>query len=1074
MDAAAYDTDDGTDIVDRVDRPARARWRKKRWMVPIAVTGALAVGLGIAWLAREELADNFIHGQLEAYGLPATYEITSIGPQTQILSNVVIGDPARPDFTAKRVVVQLHHRLGLPTIAQVHVVQPRIYGTHRNGVLSFGTLDKVIFDDTGAAPALPKMHLRVEDGRGLLESDYGKLGLKMEGEGLLDDGFEGYVAAIAPNVSFEGCTAEQVTLYGKLTSTKGAPKFSGPLRLGALDCPDQRAALANLVVDLEAQSNADFTDPRGAGRFSSGQVRYGDNNAAALTGTLRGRLGNGVAAARYTIAARGVQTPQALAAVVTAEGDILARKGFQRIELEGNVEGNGLRLGSQLVAALRTLSEGGKGTLAAPLARQIATALTSETRGSAIEGDISLRKNGDVLTVMAPRIEMRGGSGARILALSRFQFSSKAGETPVMAGNIVTGGPGLPQISGRMERSGGGNGEFRLRMAEYSAGNSSLAVPQITITQGRGGALGFTGRVLASGDLPGGMARGLDLPISGSYVPGGALAVWQQCTEVGFDELVFANLRMDRQKLTLCPPRGGAMLRYAGGEVKLAAGAPSLDLSGSLGETPIKLATGPVGFAWPGTLKAQAVDVTLGPEGTASRFTISDLDAQLGANIAGTFANADIALANVPLDVREAGGRWDYTDGRITLADVMFALHDRKEPDRFEPMAAREARLTMADNVIDALAELRHPASDRVVTTATIRHNLASGTGYANLNVGGLVFDKALQPDQLSQLALGVIANARGTVTGKGRIDWNSARVTSSGHVTTDELDFAAAFGPVKGASGTIIFTDLLNLTTAPGQKLRVASINPGIEVTDGEIEFALRDAQMLAVKGGVWPFMGGTLRLRDVDMTFGAAEERRYIFEIEGLQAAQFVQGMEIENLSATGVFDGTLPIIFDANGNGRIEGGVLVSRGPGGNVSYVGELTYQDLSPMANFAFDALKSLDYTQMQILMDGPLTGEIVTKVRFDGVKQGETAKRNFITRQLAKLPLEFRVNVRAQFYQLLSSMKSLYDPSAVRDPRELGLLTDDGERLRRSVTGDEAQSEISPEDLIPDESAIQN
>ena len=1074
MDAAAHDTDYPADAVDRVDRPARARWRKKRWMVPIAVTGALVAGLGIAWIAREELADNFIHTQLEAYGLPATYEITSIGPQTQILSNVVIGDPARPDFTAKRVIVQLHHRLGLPTIAQVHVVQPRIYGTHRNGVLSFGSLDKVIFEDTGKAPALPKMHLRVEDGRGLLETDYGSLGLKLEGKGPLDDGFDGYVAAIAPRVAIAGCEAERVTLYGRLTSNKGAPKFSGPLRLGALECHDQGAALANLVIDLEARSDADFTNPRGAGRFSSGQVRYGSNSATALTGTLRGRLGNGVAAARYTIAARGVQTSQALAAVVTAEGDILARKGFQRIELEGDIEGNGLRLGSQMVAALNTLSEGGKGTLAAPLARQMAAALTSEARGSAIEGDIRLRKNGDVLTIMAPRVEMRGGSGARILALSRFQFSSKAGEAPVLAGNIVTGGPGLPQISGRMERGGGGNAEFRLRMAEYSAGGSSLAVPQITITQGRSGALGFSGRVLASGDLPGGMARGLNMPISGSYVPGGALAMWQECTEVGFDELVFANLRMDKRKLTLCPPRGGAMLRYSGGAVKVAAGAPSLDLSGWLGETPIKLATGPVGFAWPGTLKAQAVDVTLGPEGAASRFVISNLDAQLGANIAGTFANADIALANVPLDVREAGGRWDYTDGRVTLADVMFALHDRKEPDRFEPMSAREARLTMVDNVIDAFAELRHPDSDRVVAAATIRHNLASGTGHANLDVGGLVFDKALQPDQLSQMALGVIANARGTVMGKGRIDWNSARVTSSGYATTDGLDFAAAFGPVKGATGTIEFTDLLNLTTAPGQKLQVASINPGIEVKDGEIEFTLRDAQMLAVKGGVWPFMGGTLRLRDVDMTFGAAEERRYIFEIEGLEAAQFVQGMEIENLSATGVFDGTLPIVFDANGNGRIEGGVLVSRATGGNVSYVGELTYQDLSPMANFAFDALKSLDYTQMQILMDGPLTGEIVTKVRFDGVKQGDTAKRNFITKQLAKLPLEFRVNVRAQFYQLLSSMKSLYDPAAVRDPRELGLLTDDGKRLRRTVTGEEVQTEISPEDLIPDEPAIQN
>ena len=66
----------------------------------------------------------------------------------------------------------------------------------------------------------------------------------------------------------------------------------------------------------------------------------------------------------------------------------------------------------------------------------------------------------------------------------------------------------------------------------------------------------------------------------------------------------------------------------------------------------------------------------------------------------------------------------------------------------------------------------------------------------------------------------------------------------------------------------------------------------------------------------------------------------------------------MELANLSATGTFDGQMPLEFDANG-GRITGGALVSRPPGGNISYVGELTYKDLSAMGNFAFQTLRSL-------------------------------------------------------------------------------------------------------------------
>ena len=80
----------------------------------------------------------------------------------------------------------------------------------------------------------------------------------------------------------------------------------------------------------------------------------------------------------------------------------------------------------------------------------------------------------------------------------------------------------------------------------------------------------------------------------------------------------------------------------------------------------------------------------------------------------------------------------------------------------------------------------------------------------------------------------------------------------------------------------------------------------------------------------------------------------------IEGLNAARFVERMDLANISATGTFDGAMPLVFDENG-GRIEGGSLMSRPPGGNVSYVGALTYKDLSTMANFAFDALNSIDY-----------------------------------------------------------------------------------------------------------------
>jgi hypothetical protein len=128
--------------------------------------------------------------------------------------------------------------------------------------------------------------------------------------------------------------------------------------------------------------------------------------------------------------------------------------------------------------------------------------------------------------------------------------------------------------------------------------------------------------------------------------------------------------------------------------------------------------------------------------------------------------------------------------------------------------------------------------------------------------------------------------------------------------------------------------------------------------------------------------------------------------------------------------------------------------------------------MGAIANFAFDALRSLDYDQMTVAMDGALTGEIVTRVRFDGVSQGEGAKQNFITRRIANLPIRFIVNIRAPFYQLISTIKEMYDPSSVRDPRDLGLIDDEGGVLLRETDG-LPPDPVEPDDLIPDDAVIQ-
>lgn len=1032
----------------------------------------LLAALAALWLGRERLADRLIEDYLKSAGVPATYEVDQIGPARQIIRNLVIGDPKRPDLTVERVEVGIRARFGLPDVTVVRLVRPRLFGTIMDGKLSFGALDPLVFTDSDAPFEFPTLDLQVDDGRALVEGDYGPVGISLSGSGRLRDGFAGQLAAVAPRLSAAGCAVTGASLFGRVTITDAIPRFAGPMRLKALDCTESALATGAATIELDLGTDAALKAvdgdaqvalaalrlPQGGARNVGGTVRFAWNAAKDNALTLRYDLGgNGIVGAGVTLARLGI------------EGSLRSKADLARIDIAGTVDGAGLEPGSGMERALSGAATSAQGTLAQPLLLKLRRALAVQLPGSTLAGEYDLRLRDGRIALAMPSAHVRGRTGETLLALSRVQLATGAEGLPLFSGNFTSGGPGLPQISGRMEQRGAGPTRLRLRMAPYSAGGSSIELPELALVQRGDGALGFAGSLRASGPLPGGMVQGLVLPISGNISYRGDVSVWRSCTTATFDTLRIANLSLDRRALTLCPPRGGAIVRSdGGGGLAIAAGASSLALAGRLGETPIALNSGPVGFAYPGSLIAKSVLVTLGPADSTTSFAIQDLSARIGDDVAGTFAGTDVKLAAVPLDLLGATGNWRYADGRFTITEGAFQLVDRQEVARFKPLAVGGAGLALVDNVITAAATLREPKSGRVVTDVAIRHDLDTATGDAQMAVTGLDFDDGLQPTDLSELARGIVANVKGTVTGNGRIDWNTDVVTSSGSFGTDSLDLAAAFGPVRGASGTIRFTDLLALTTAPGQQVRIQSVNPGIEANDGAVRFQLVDGTFLRLEGGTWPFLGGTLRLQPLDMRFGNAETRRYVLEIEGLEAARFVERMELSNLAVTGTFDGTIPVVFDEEGNGRLEGGVLLARAPGGNVSYVGQLTYEDMGAIPNFAFKTLRSLDYREMFIQMDGSLVGEIVTRVRLDGVGQGAGASRNLITRQIAKLPIRLDVNVRAPFYSLISTIRRTYDPSFIPDPRSLGLIGPDG----KPAASGAASSGTAGQPIQPSESEV--
>src|SRR6185369_10184538 len=261
----------------------------------------------------------------------------------------------------------------------------------------------------------------------------------------------------------------------------------------------------------------------------------------------------------------------------------------------------------------------------------------------------------------------------------------------------------------------------------------------------------------------------------------------------------------------------------------------------------------------------------------------------------------------------------------------------------------------------------------------------------------------------------GVIALVNGTISGQGRIDWDSTgHVTSTGDFSTAHLDLAAPFGPVTGMRGTMHFDDLLGLTTPSGQVLNVESINPGILVENGVIHYQLLPDNLVKIERGDWPFMGGRLILHETVLNFGRPTAKRLTFEVVGL--------------AATGTFDGVLPMIFDENG-GRIVGGRLDARPSGGTLSYVGVVNRSNLGMLGNAAFDAMKDLRFRSMIIRLDGDLAGEFATRLTIEQLGlAGQSGISKIIQGAFRKVPFRFNISIKGPFRSLIQTAKSYRDP----------------------------------------------
>ena len=943
----------------------------------------LAIGLivlsllaAVVWLNRRAAAREVLVGWLDQRGIQADVEIERL-ELNGFVGSVRIGDQTNPDVTIQRVEVD--YALGLPwsstglgvTPSRIRLVRPVARATWKDGELSFGSLDPLIEAFIGKPPRPDSRGpvVIVETGRLRLDTEYGPLSLLADAR--VDDGKLMRLAARMPAASLKSGEIEARGLGGSLDLTTTGDRVALDVDLAAegFAAPGLSGEGARLSGTAELPY-PDLKARRGDGRAAIDLTLSGDRLAvadAATAGAVLTLIADGqVSGWIETLAFNGTASTRLRAASVSAPG--LSARAAEGSTTEARValqqSADGLSWSVEGPARLSAAS-GQAGALVLSGAQATSSRLAVSGSGAAIEasGPLSARLDRATFDTLnlnqtTGRFDLDFASGRPTALVMTGSLASARGVWPLFGPVAADDVPELAEMKRAL-------GAFALDLPalRLTSGEAGLAVTlrgAARLTPANGGALTISPVatpifVARPGERGGGAlnlvaTRGQGLPEATFGVPNWRLTAGGfEATLDGRATLDFGLARgLNVQTRGVLATNAGRLTYVASDCLTFTAERLELeendvmDLSGGLCAS-----GGPLVVSQDGRWRAggRLTDVAASAPFLAMGFSAIQGTAFATGSKAGLGLEAAIASADV---------------------------EDATRPRRFNPLTA-SGSATLAEERWTGVFDLAR--NDIVLGKLTLAHDGSTGEGGIVIDAPSLTFaEGGLQPADLSPLAADFVQSpATGSATFSGRLNWSDdlPEGTSSGRLVIPGLDFVSPAGAVKGLSGTIDFTNLAPLTTAPDQSLRIATLESVADFTELDLTFSL-DKAAISVAGGEIRAAGGTIRVEP----FSVPLDRRPfsgVIVLDRVQLGELIEGAGFGGrVKLDAVVSGRLPFTSDPEAGVRITGGTLYAAQPGrlsiardalsdleaGGGGDVPPNTVEDLAyqAMENLAFDTL----------------------------------------------------------------------------------------------------------------------
>src|ERR671912_229380 len=268
-------------------RVRRYRGRRAFMIVGVGLLILLLVALAALWIARRPIATEFLEREFERRGVEASYKLDRVGLRTQQVSNLVIGDPRRPDLTARFAQIQTRIQWnGSVEVYRVVARGVRPRGRLVKGKVSWGQIDKLLPPPTDKPFQLPDFVLDVADSSISLATPFGPLGIALQGAGNLSGGFKGRMAAASPKLVPGKCEIIGLKANVAVQVEARRPHVEGPLQVARLVCPKSRFEIVQPRFDINSRFNEAFTTYDGRGRMAIPSLVAGENGLAAFVGDL--------------------------------------------------------------------------------------------------------------------------------------------------------------------------------------------------------------------------------------------------------------------------------------------------------------------------------------------------------------------------------------------------------------------------------------------------------------------------------------------------------------------------------------------------------------------------------------------------------------------------------------------------------------------------------------------------------------------------------------------------------------------------------------------------------------------